>query len=340
MKKHVVVLSTGGTIASTRSASGRSASGALKGEALVDMLALPPGIQVHVDSVLQKPSNAITATDLLLIRNRCIEWAGHKETCGIVITHGTDTLEDTAFFLQSTLPADFCTTVVTGSQRVPHAQGSDALTNLTSAITVAAHPDARGNGVLVVFNETVFSASTVRKVNSFQVNGFAAPGYGCLGYVDGTSVHLLQRARFLQPITPGPTLPRVDLLPVALDADAALVRAAIDSGAQGLVLDGVGRGHVPPGWMPVLEHAATTRQLPIVITTSCLQGALAQAYEFVGSLFSLERIGVVVAQDLSARKARMRLMAFLSSKTPDLPLSALFSSWSDQPQTTTTPHAT
>ncbi len=323
MKRRVIVLSTGGTIASTPDASGRSVSGALSGEALARQLTLPESLTLDVHSILQKPSNAIEPSDLLMLRAQCIEQAAAQGVAGIVITHGTDTLEDTAFFLQCTLPHDFCPVVVTGSQRVPHALGSDALTNLASAITVAAHPGVWGCGVLVVFNETIFSASTARKVSTYRVNGFDAPGYGSLGGVDGDVVWVRQKPELPWTIEPGPSLPRVDLHSVALGVDPALVFASIETGAKGLVLDGVGRGHVPPQWMPAIQQAIA-HKLPVVITSSCLHGPLAQAYEFEGSLFSLESLGVVPANHLSARKARMRLMAFLSSTDRNMSLADLY----------------
>lgn len=323
MNPRVIVLSTGGTIASARDASGRNAAGALTGEALVRHLALPESLQVEAHSVFQKPSNALTGVDLLALRNRCLEFAGNAAVAGIVVTHGTDTLEDTAYFLQSTLPASICPVVITGSQRAPHAAGTDAYTNLAAAIRVALSPAVRGCGVLVAFNESIYSANTVRKINTFQVHAFDAPGYGQLGYIDGERVHIAQKPLLPWPITPGAALPRVDLHVAALDVDPALLRASAASGARGIVLEAVGRGHVPPAWMPALREAVQ-QGVAVVVTSSCLVGPIAQAYEFEGSLHGLEQLGAVPARDLSARKARMRLAAFLSSAEPGLTLGELF----------------
>lgn len=323
MDQHVVVLSTGGTIASARGASGRNAAGALSGEALVQHLALPPALRVEVHSVFQKPSNALTGTDLLVLRERCLACAADPAVAGIVITHGTDTLEDTAYFLQSTLPHAICPVVITGSQRAPHAAGTDAYVNLAVAIRTAMSAAARDLGVLVAFNESVYSANSVRKMNTFQVHTFEAPGYGQLGYVDGEHVRILQKPLLPATITPGSVLPRVDLHVAALDADPALIRASAQTGARGIVLDAVGRGHVPPSWVPALREAIA-HNVTVVVASSCLVGPVAQAYEFEGSLFSLERLGAIPAPDLSARKARMRLMAYLSSAEPRLPLRDLY----------------
>ena len=316
MKKRVVVLSTGGTIASSPGEDGRNVSGALPGEALVQQLALGDGYDIHVESVLQKPSNALNFDDWLTLHARIQQLQQSAQVEGIVVTHGTDTLEDTAYFLQSTLYADACPIVVTGSQRVPHEQGSDAYTNLAQAIVVAASEAARGAGVLVVFNESIFSANNVRKANSFQVNGFEAPGFGHLGYVDQGSATLLQKPVLPTPLALGAALPRVDIVPVALGMGPELFQASAHSGAQGIVIDGIGRGHVPPTWMPAIRDAIQAG-VTVAITSSCLQGPLHQAYEFTGSLHELESAGVLRASNLSARKARVRLAVALSQPSTD-----------------------
>lgn len=312
MSKRVVVLSTGGTIASRCGEDGRSVAGVLTGQELVARLALDERYDVEVQSVLQKPSNALSLDDLLFLRTRCLDAFQDPEVGGIVITHGTDTLEDTAFFLQSSLPPGQCPVVLTGSQRPPHAMGTDAYTNLAAAIRVAAGSDARGAGVLVLFNESIFSANHIRKVSSFQLHGFAAPGMGQLGYIDGERVVLLQRPQLPAMIEPGSSLPRVDIVPVSLGAGPELLIAAADSGAAGVVLEAVGRGHVPPSWMPAIL-TLQERGLPLVVATSCLEGPLRTAYDFPGCLKDLQDAGVLLASDLSARKARLRLALALSS---------------------------
>src|SRR5699024_4966662 len=140
-------------------------------------------IEVEVRSLLQKPSNAITLYDLMRLRQECLALAESSDVAGIVITHGTDTLEETAYFLDIMLPAS-PTVVLTGSQRAPYEPGTDAFRNIADAIIVAANDRACGLGTLVVFNQSIFSARHVRKVSSFQVNGFAAPETGPIGYID------------------------------------------------------------------------------------------------------------------------------------------------------------
>ncbi|MFW6345505.1 MAG: asparaginase [Halomonas sp.] len=315
-RSRVVVLTTGGTIASRPDESGRNRSGALQGEALLHQVSLPEGaaIDVEVRSLLQKPSNAISLADLMRLRQECQALAASADVAGIVITHGTDTLEETAYFLDITLPAS-PTIVLTGSQRAPHESGTDAFRNIADAVVVAASDQARDLGTLVVFNQSIFAARQVRKVSSFQLNGFAAPDAGPLGYVDGERVKLA-----LRPVRPASlalpadaTLPRVDILPAYLDASPGLLEAAAAAGAAGLVIDGLGRGHVPPAWLDAIPRM-TARGIPVVIVSSCPSGPVHASYEFVGSLASLEAAGVIAVTDLSARKARLALSALLASE--------------------------
>ncbi|GHE20525.1 asparaginase [Halomonas urumqiensis] len=317
--RHIVVFTTGGTIASEQDVSGRSISGALHGEQLLDKVALPAGaaLSVEVHSLFQKPSNAITSADLLEMHRQCQRVADREDVDGVVVTHGTDTLEETAYFLDITLSCDVpC--VITGSQRAPHEPGTDAFRNLADALLTAAATAVRGFGVLVSFNQSLFAARDVRKVSSFQVDGFASPGAGPLGYVDGERVHLHSRPvperRAIRPALPEllDDLPRVDLLPVYLDAAPTLVDLALKDGARGLVIEGLGRGHVPPGWVDRVASAVRAG-FPVVVVSHCHRGPVHQSYEFPGSLASLEAAGAISLPDLSARKARLALASLLAS---------------------------
>lgn len=322
--KKIILLSTGGTIASTAAADGRAVAGALAGEDLIKQIQLRAGIELHVESVFQKPSNAITPDDLYLLGARCQSLIDAGTADGIVITHGTDTLEDTAYFLETTLHTKDAAVVVTGSQRVPHAMGTDAFVNLQNAVHIAADDQTRNMGVLVAFNETIYAAAFVRKTNSYQVNGFDAPARGCLGLIDNGTVTVFQRPVRLPVIdvtsTPAAsgrltTLPVVDIVSVYLGARPQLLDAAVQSGAHGIVIDGLGRGHVPPDWMSSITRAIAAG-IPVLVCTSTLHGPVYQSYDFQGSLHEMENAGAVGISGLSARKARIRLIALLSAQHP------------------------
>jgi L-asparaginase len=302
----IAMLSTGGTIASIPGHDGRAVAGVLPGEVLLSHTELHGRMHVEVESVIQKPSNAIDASDWRLLASRCAELAASGNVDGIVLTHGTDTLEDTAFYLHCVADTSQVPIVVTGSQRVPQAIGSDAYVNLRHALELAACDYARGLGVMVAFNESVYSAGFVRKVSSYQLHGFDAPGMGPMGLLDHGSFHLLQRPMLL-PLLPNPAeLPRIDVLPAYGGASTALLEAVIRSSPAGLVIDGLGRGQVPPGWMPPLCDAMAGGMM-VAVCSSTLHGATHESYEYTGALHELVEAGALAVSHLSARKTRIRL---------------------------------
>lgn len=305
-KPRIALLSTGGTIASVPGGEGRAVAGALPGEALLVHTGLEGRMHVEVDSVFQRASNAIGPTEWILLARKCAGLAADGHIDGIVITHGTDTLEDTAYFLHSVVDTTRVPVVITGSQRVPHAIGSDAYANLRQALELAASPHARGLGVLVSFNQSVYSAGFARKASSYQLNGFDAPGLGPVGLLDDGQFHLLQRPVMLPRLPLPESLPRVDIVPAYGGASLAMLEGILGSGPDGLVVDGLGRGQVPPEWAPVLTEAIRSG-LAVAVCSSTLHGATAESYEYPGALHELVEAGAVAVSHLSARKARIRL---------------------------------
>lgn len=310
--KRIALLSTGGTIASVPGNDGRAIAGALPGEELLALTGLQGRLQVKVESVFQKASNAIGPEEWMILAEKCLTLARSGDVDGIVVTHGTDTLEDTAYYLHCVLDTAAVPVVITGSQRVPQAMGSDAYTNLSQAMELAANPLARGLGVLVVFNQSVFSAGFVRKVSSFQLHGFDAPGLGPLGTIDQGLFHLLQRP-VTQPTLPNPSqLPRVDILSAYGGADAAMAAAVLQSGPEAVIVDGLGRGQVPPAWVPLLQDALG-QGIVVGVCSSTLHGATHESYEYPGALHDLINAGAFAIAHLSARKARIRLALSLAA---------------------------
>lgn len=310
--KHIVVLSTGGTIASRPGPEGRNIAGALPGDALMQKVGDIQGVTLEVISLFQKSSNSLTADDLQTLRAECQRLIDAGGTDGIVITHGTDTLEDTAYFLECSVDTRGVVLVLTGAQRVPHAPGTDSGVNLRHALLAAAADDCRGLGVLLVFNETVQSASFVRKTSSFQLNGFESPGMGRLGLIDSDTVHIYQMPR-RQPLLPASSakLPQVEIASVYQGASPLALQALVDAGVRGIVIDGVGRGQVPPDWPPIVRRAVAAGTT-VLVCSSTLHGPVLPCYEYPGSLHDLQQAGAIGVSGLSARKVRIRLMLALA----------------------------
>lgn len=308
----VVVLTTGGTIASVRNKeTGLYASGAMAGEKLIDTDRLQLNIDIEVESVFQVPSNAMDTEKLALLHDKIMLHTAKDDVLGIVVTHGTDTLEESSYYMDLIYTGDKAV-VFTGAQRTPDEEGTDAFTNIRDSIITAACPDCRGLGVLVTFNEGVFSASRVHKGHAYKVHTFSSPDYGQLGFVDKGKCWIRQRPASRKTYALQENPPRVELVKACLGSDGRCIRLLCDDGAKGIVIEGLGRGHVSPVWMEHI-HYATSKGVAVVVTTTCGQGRVHPVYNFQGSVASLVAEGVIMGHDYAPLKARIRLMVLLGA---------------------------
>lgn len=311
--KKVVLLTTGGTIASKRDEkTGLLVAGALTGEELAAMCELSTGIDVQVESVFQVPSNRMDVEKLIALKNKIEAVLNDEAVAGVVVTHGTDTLEETAYFLDLTLD-DARPVIVTGSMRGPEDMGTDAFVNLRNSLIAAASEAMKHTGVTVVFNEKIFSARYVKKVHASNVDGFAAPGYGYIGIIDGDEVIVNQKPLHRETYQIGDHLPVVDIITFYLGADGKFVKASVASGARGIILEGFGRGHVPPKSVRAIEDAVK-RGVVAVLTTRAEQGQVKEAYQFPGGVSDLKRRGVILGKDYDSKKARIKLAVLLAAE--------------------------
>lgn len=310
--KRIFLLTTGGTIASVKNDTGRFSSGILTGEQLLEICEIPSYIEVVVESMFQKPSFHLTLTDLIMLKNRVNELIKDETIDGIVITQGTDTLEEAAYFLDLTVDTKK-PVVMTGSQRAPNEVGSDAFMNLKQAIIAAGDQQLIGAGVVVVFNERIFSAKYVKKEHASNIQGFHSFGYGYLGVIDNDRVYVYQKP-VRQETYPfnDQKIPKVDVIKAYLDGDEKFLNCAISAQVDGIILEGAGRGQVPPNFTRSIDKAIK-QGIKIVLTTSSEEGHTYLTYESEGSAYDLYRRGVILGGDLDSKKARMKLIVLLSS---------------------------
>ena len=317
MMKKVVLLTTGGTIASKpNKTSGKLASGAITGEELAAMCNLPNEIEVIVDSVFQKASIHITFDDLVFLKNKIEDYFKDDSVSGVVVTHGTDTMEETSYFLDLTIN-DHRPVVVTGSQRSPEDLGSDVYINLRHAIYSACSPDLHDVGTVVVFNERIFAARYVKKEHASNIQGFNAFGFGYLGIIDNDNVHVFQkpiRKEYYQLKSP---IPDVEIIKCYIGADGKFIKAAREAGVSGIILEGVGRGQVAPKMMEEIEKSIKAG-IKIVITTSAEEGAVYTTYDYEGSAYDLYKKGVILGSDNDSKKARMKLAVAMASSIENI----------------------
>ncbi len=279
-----------------------------------DLLAAVPGlaaagIAVDAVSVRSKPGASLTAADVAAVCDTVRARLAAGAT-GVVVTQGTDTIEETAYLLDL-LHGGPQPVVVTGAMRNPELAGADGPANLLAAVTVAASPAARDLGCLVVFADEVHAARRVRKAHSTGVAAFDSPGGGPLGYLVEGVLHLVQRpvGRFTVPAAPPAA--RVAVVPAALDDDGVLLPGLGDR-VQGVVVAGFGVGHVPASWLPALDDLVA--RVPVVLASRTGAGpVLASTYGFAGSERDLLARGLIGAGLLDAYKARHLLRLCLDA---------------------------
>ncbi len=267
--------------------------------------------EVRAENVLQVGSPSIGPAQWLQLAERIHALAADaRGPDGFVITHGTATLEETAYFLHLTVKTERAV-VVTGAMRPPSSLGTDADLNLLDAIRLAACPQAAGRGVLTVLNNEIQSARDVTKSNAFRVHTFDSRDFGLLGYVDSDAKVLFYRdvTRLHTTATPfdvrgKQALPRVDIAYAYAGADGVLVDALREHGSDGLVLVGFGGGSYPAAFLEAGKRAVAAG-IPVVLATRSWNGRVVMTPE-------KERAGFIVCDDLMPQKARILLMLALT----------------------------
>ncbi len=262
----VRLVATGGTIAN------RTGSRLTAAELTASVPALDGRIVVEAEQFSNVASGALTRDDWLRLARRLNRTlAARDDLAGIVVTSGTDTLEETAYFLNLTVRSER-PVVVVGAMRPPGAVGYDGAANLRQGLRVAAEPAARGRGVLVVLNNEINAARDVSKTHAQRLHAFTAGSRGLVGVVDRDRVLFYRRplhrhTRWTEFDLAGvERLPRVDILMSYLDAPGDLVRAAVEAGAEGLVIAAAGAGSTTADQRVAIGEALD-RGRPVVITT-------------------------------------------------------------------------
>jgi L-asparaginase len=322
----VDVIALGGTIAMAN-AGGPGVVPALSGEMLVTAVpALKQVAEIRTISFRQLPGAHLGFHDLEELA-AAIEVAASAGSQGVVVTQGTDTIEETAFALDRLLEVDV-PVIVTGAMRNPTLPGADGPANLLAAVQVAASPLARALGVLVVMNDEIHAARFVRKGHTSSPAAFSSPLTGPLGLVSEGRPRVFVRPERVPALrrSEAPTEAPVALVTVGLGDDGRLVRAAVDAGYRGLVIQGLGGGHVSE---PAAEEVGRAAQaLPVVLASrTCAGEVLGQTYGFAGSEIDLQRRGVVRAGWLDGPKARVLLSLALRHGTEREGIAALFTPW-------------
>jgi len=305
-------MTLGGTIASSAD-SGQAATVRITGPELLDSVPQASGIAaIEVQSVRMVPSGDLRLPDLFELQS-LIEAAVESGVEGVVVTQGTDTLEETSYALELITGLDV-PIVFTGAMRNSSIPGSDGPANLLAAIRVAASPEARGLGTVVVFNDEIHSSRHVRKSHTTSPSTFASPAIGPVGYVSEDRVRVLMRpnGRLHIRVPAGAPQVRIGQATVFFDDDGGLIEIAPSLGYHGLVLAAFGGGHVPAWLVPILTKVA--QEIPVVLTSRTNAGeGLRGTYAYPGSETDLITHGLIPAVRIGTSHAivllRLLLMA-------------------------------
>lgn len=304
----IAVIALGGTIAMTTSADAPGAKPSLSAD---DLLAAVPGLAEAGVTVRAQTFRSVSSASLgFADLTELVALIDALDVDGVVVTQGTDTLEETAYFLDITLGTS-APVVVTGAMRNPSLAGADGPANLLASVQVAASPASRGMGAVVVMSDQIHAARRVRKTHTTSTGAFTSPDTGPLGYVVEGRPRFLARPGDRVWIGTGDTPANVALVTAALGDDFGLLRPVRDD-IDGLVVAAFGVGHVPEAAVATLAEYAS--RVPVVLASRSGAGAIHHAsYGFPGSELDLQRHGLLNAGFLDPLKARVLLHQLLAT---------------------------
>ncbi len=306
----VVIYTTGGTIQCSKDAISGKVTPAMTGSQMLERLtALREHFDIEVHEIFNMPGSDLTLQDGLALAKSLRETELRDDIDGIVVLQGTDTMDEIPYFINVTVG---CAKpiVFTGSMKSSRDLYSDALGNVYGAATVASDPHSVGRGVLVYFNETIFSADDVNKYHSSRIDAFRSP-LGPLGSI------VEDRVRYYRSNVQGPVYPAEDVdIPVPImKCYAGVSRDIFDylvsSGSRAVVIEGYGTGNIPY-YLSDPVRAAVENGVIVVVTTRCVDGESYACYNYVGGGAQLEEFGVILSGELNAIKSRILLIAMLS----------------------------
>jgi L-asparaginase len=317
------LLFTGGTISMKLDPATGAAMPAL---GAADILAQVPELarvsEFEVEDFTRLPGPHVTPDVMWRLAARAAAWLARPDIDGLVITHGTDTIEETAFLLDLVLISDK-PVVLVGAMRTVSDPSWDGPGNLIAAARVAASSSSRGHGVLVVMDEQIIPAREVRKIHTESSGSFAASEFGPIGVIDGGAV-MFRRLTLPRPAWRDAAAPdglrvqridtRVELVQAYTGMSDRFIRTAVADEARGLAIVGFGRGNVPPAIMPALGDAVRAGVI-VTISSRSLAGRVSPRYGYAGGGAQLARVGAILAGDLSGAKARLLQMVALGFAT-------------------------
>ncbi|MEW6506729.1 MAG: asparaginase [Bacteroidota bacterium] len=308
--KKVLVLFTGGTFSMKIDEVTKAAVPFYQGNELIKMV---PGANkiAHVSTYEfgNYPGPHITPELMLSLSKKIREFVKRRDIDGIVVTHGTDTLEETAYFLDLTVKTDK-PIVVIGAMKTSSEPDWDGPRNLLDALHICNNPNSRGIGVLVCLNGEINAASEVTKTHTEDIETFRSLDFGSLGFVERGKVVYNRLPRKLETFETDKINPNVDLIKVYAGMDDKFFKFSADSGTEGIIVEALGVGNVPPKAFEGIKYAVDKR-IPVVLVSRCPAGETLDIYGYQGAGKWLKKEGVIFADYLNGQKARIKMIICL-----------------------------
>lgn len=310
--KKIAIIFNGGTISMKIDEKIKAAVPSLSAEEIMSMI---PGVEEYAEieayTFSSMPSPHMTLETMLKLSKFTTELVEREDIDGVVITHGTDTLEETAYLLDLTVRTKK-PVVVTGAMRSGSELGYDGPFNLATSICTAISDEAVGRGVLVCFNGELNSASEVTKANSMALNAFRTPNFGPIGIVDNDNVIFYRDANYSEKYDVSEIKKQVALIKCVVDMDSSYIDYLIEKGCGGIVIEALGRGNVPPKMVDGVKKA-TELNIPVVVVSRCFEGRVFESYGYEGGGKQLKDLGVIFGDTLPGQKARIKLILAINS---------------------------
>ncbi|KPJ22303.1 asparaginase [Streptococcus phocae] len=307
--KKILVLHTGGTISMQADPAGKIVT--TQENPMNHVGFNLDNIRLTVVNFLNLPSPHITPYHMLAIYHKIQE---HLDQCdGVVITHGTDTLEETAYFLDTMALPDDLPVVITGAMRSSNEIGSDGIYNYLTALRVASNDKVKGKGVLVVMNDEIHAAKYVTKTHTTNLSTFQTPTHGPLGVIMKNDLLFFKtaepRTRFDIREISG-TIPIIKAY--AGMGDGSILSLLTPDSIQGVVIEALGAGNLPPQAMTEIQKVIDSG-IPVVLVSRCFNGMAEPVYAYPGGGAVLQEAGVMFIKELNAPKARLKLLIALNA---------------------------
>lgn len=308
--KKIIIVFTGGTIAMKIDEKTNAAVPAISGEQILQMT---PGLdsiaEIDFLNFSNIPGPHMIPEKMFELSKTIQHKLDVEGFDGAVITHGTDSLEETAYLVDLTSNSDK-PIVFFGSMKNSSELGFDGPMNLIAATYAAVSNEASGRGVLIVMNNEIHSAAQVTKTNTHTLDTFKSADFGPIGFIDNDKAYFYHNYTKRQYIATKAIDSRVDLIKTACGMDDKLLRFCVDSGTHGIVIEGMGRGNIPPAMVPGLEYALS-KEIPVVLVSRCLMGKVLDSYGYPGAGKELTKRGVILGDNLPGQKARIKLIVSL-----------------------------